>query len=322
MRRPTPSAAVFSRVDLRALGWSDSAIVRAVTSGRIVRLRRDQFALTRPDGRLSAIAAARSCAGSVISHRSAALFHGIPLYGIADFRPDLTVQPGQTGDVVGALLHRATLPHDAIVDIDGTAVTSPARTVFDLARHLPIAAGVVALDYALHVELTAWDELDEWLRACRNWPKIRQARRALGLADGRSESVLESVSRLVIMRLGLPKPEPQAQIRDLAGVLCGRVDFYWDEYGVFGEADGRLKYTDGDVLFAEKQRQEAIEDLSLIGVRWGWMDATRQTAALRARLLRGFERGTRLRHAGFPRLWSVQPTPTGRQRGKPGARRG
>jgi Transcriptional regulator, AbiEi antitoxin len=306
--RPIPPCPVFSRTDLRAHGWSDSAIARAVAAGRLVRLRRDQFSVVEANPMLAAIAAARACTGSVISHRSAAPFYDVPLYQSAPVVPDLTVQPGCTGDVVGALLHRATLRPEDVADIDGSPVTSPVRTIFDLARHLRLYPAVVALDFALHENLTNRAELADMIARYSNWPRVRRARRALALADERSESVLESVSRLVMIRLRIPTPRPQARVYDAAGELCGRVDFYWDEFGVFGEADGRLKYETGaDTLFNEKVRQEDLEDLGLVAVRWGWKHATRQVQVLARRLEHGFERGRRLRVAGSPRLWSVRP---------------
>jgi hypothetical protein len=306
MMRPLPVAEVFSRIELRALGWSDSAINRAVRSGRLIRLRRDQFAAVEANPRLAAIAAQRACGDSVISHRSGAMMHGTPLYAIAAFRPDLTVQPGQTGDVAHALLHRATLRKPDVVMIDGVPVTSPARTAIDLARHVPTVSAVVALDYLLHEQLTTWDELAQTAAECHNWPGIGAVRHALALADGRSESVLESISRLTIARLGLPKPRPQVRVYDEHGIFRGRTDFFWDDFDVFGEADGALKYEEEDTaLLEEKERQEGIERLGLTAVRWGWSHATRNTDELRRRVLWGFERARYLKASGFPRRWSV-----------------
>jgi hypothetical protein len=304
--RPIPTIPVFSRTDLRAHGWSDSAIGRAVAAGRLVRLRRDQFSVVESNPISDAIAAARSCTGSAISHRSAGLFYRVPLYECAPFIPDLTVQPGCTGDVAGALLHRATMRPEDIVELDGALVTSAARTVFDLSRHLPLYTAVAALDFALHEGLTSRAELVEMIELCDNWPKIRRARRALELAEERTESVLESISRLVMSELNIPAPRPQTTVYNSAGVFCGRVDFYWDEFGVFGEADGRLKYKDGDdSLIAEKDRQDELEDLGLVAVRWGWQHATRQVNVLARRLQHGFDRAARLRAVGSPRMWSV-----------------
>lgn len=304
--RTLPAAGVFTSSDARALGWSDSALTRAVRAGRVIRLRRDQYVAGPDTGdpTLSAIAAARSCSGSVISHRSAALLHGLPLLLSPPERPDLTVQPGRTGDVRNALLHRAGMRSRDVVEIDGLPVTSIARTVVDLARAGPVPAGVVAADAALYHDLTDPDDLADMLSACRNWPGIRRARTVIQLADARAESPLESYSRLVIVRLGLPMPDLQPGIY-VDGRLTGRLDFYWDEFGVAGEADGRSKYDTRPVLVAEKDRQEAMEDPGIVFARWGWLDA-RRPALLQRRLLRAFERGRCRDRSGFPRQWSVR----------------
>jgi hypothetical protein len=116
---------------------------------------------------------------------------------------------------------------------------------------------------------------------------------------------LESLSRLVFPILGIPRPEMQKHIFDRYGRLVGRADFYWDEFGVAGEADGRSKYDGRAILTEEKQRQEAFENLALVVVRWGWQDVTRLRHVLKTRVENGFERGRLRDAAGFPRLWTL-----------------
>jgi hypothetical protein len=143
------------------------------------------------------------------------------------------------------------------------------------------------------------------MRLCWNWPRIRRAARAVRLADGLAESPLESVSRLVLHWLRVPPPQLQVSILDQFGRFVGRPDFYWDEYGVIGEADGRAKYDSRGVLTSEKLRQEELEELGLIAVRWGWDDAVRHPHSIKNRLERGYERGRLRDRSGFTRLWSV-----------------
>jgi hypothetical protein len=161
------------------------------------------------------------------------------------------------------------------------------------------------MDAALHRELATVDELYAVTVRCWNWPKIRRAHRAMRLADARAESPLESVSRLVIRWLGLPEPEPQVRVLDEFGREIGRLDFYWERFGVFGEADGRSKYDGRDVLTAEKLRQEELESTGLIGVRWGWTDITRYPRVVKYRIGRAFERGLARDRSGLPREWSI-----------------
>ena len=64
-----------------------------------------------------------------------------------------------------------------------------------------------------------------------------------------------------------------------------------------GEADGARKY-DGrapDALLAEKRRQERLEELGFIVVRWGWDDAVRRPEATADRIRRAIARADRLR---------------------------
>ena len=306
--RPLPSAHVFTRADLRALGWTDSAITRAIRSGRLVALRRGQLARATPDDTLTAVAAARSCSDSAVSHRSALLVHGLPVVGRWDGRPVATAPPRRTGSLHEAHLHRATLwPQDVVV-VGEVPVTSVARTLIDVARNCPTSTAVAALDAALHRRIVSEAELDDVVLRCWNWPGIARAHRAIRLCDGRSESPLESVSRLTIRWLRLPPPEPQVVVLDPSGHPIARLDFYWDEFGVAGEADGRSKYDDRDVLTAEKDRQEEVENLGVCFTRWGWQHVVRRPHTLRSRVESAFERGQLRDRSGFRRQWSVRPT--------------
>jgi hypothetical protein len=91
----------------------------------------------------------------------------------------------------------------------------------------------------------------------------------------------------------------------VAGRFLGRVDFYWDDFGVVGEADGDGKYGDRQALIAEKRRQERLEEAGLVVVRWGWQDL-RDPDLLAARVRRALDRGSR--RSGI-RGWFARPAP-------------
>ena len=198
---------------------------------------------------------------------------------------------------------------DDIVLIDSIPVTSVARTLIDLGRHHTTACSVAAIDHALHNGLVTMAEIEESLLRCWNWPRIRRAQRAVRLADARAESPLESISRLVLRWLRLPPPEPQVIAVDQWGYPAGRFDFYWDEYGVAGESDGRAKYVDDPgERDKEKQRQELLEDHRVVFARWGWDEPWRHPQLLKSKLLNAFERGRARDRSGLARLWSVRPS--------------
>ena len=77
----------------------------------------------------------------------------------------------------------------------------------------------------------------------------------------------------------------QVVIVDDGGNVIARVDFLWEEFGLVGECDGRIKYSDRDALYSEKRREDAIRQRGLGMVRWGSPDLTNDVLARRLRLL-------------------------------------
>ena len=84
-----------------------------------------------------------------------------------------------------------------------------------------------------------------------------------------AESVLESISRVRLMDRGMPEPELQHEFYDSDGFI-GRVDMWWPDFKVIGEADGLGKYDDILDLRAEKIREDRLRRLGLTVVRWTW----------------------------------------------------
>jgi hypothetical protein len=249
-----------------------------------------------------------------VSHRSAALVHGLPLLGRAPDRPDLSVAPGATGDTAAALLHRARLRSHDVTSVNGIPVTSVARTLSDCARVSTTWAGVTAVDFALHERMVTDDDLRDVWQMCKSWPGGKRIEPVFELSDRLSESPLETCSRLAFVESGVPRPELQVEIRDVNGRFLGRADFYWDDQGVVGEADGRTKYLDRDVLLSEKLRQERLEQAGLVVVRWGW-DDLRRPDVLAQRVLRSLRRGERRELHQLPRSWSAGPAVSPRRAG-------
>jgi hypothetical protein len=80
------------------------------------------------------------------------------------------------------------------------------------------------------------------LERARRWPGSPGARRVIAFADGRSESVGESRSRIAIVAAGLPDPVLQWEVRRSSDIdFVGRVDFGRPELCTVGEFDGLAK---------------------------------------------------------------------------------
>ena len=314
---PATHLGVFTTHTALDAGWTHSALAHATATGRLVRVCRGVFVSAdgwddrgpQADDRRFAVrsaAATLSVGRSVASHCSAAVLAGLPLWHVPE-RPCITVPPHYTGDSRAAHLHRASLAVWQVIGTDGLLRTRCARTVLDIAREHGIENAVVAGDAALAGRLVDIARLERCAEFCAGWPGTRRAMHVLSLLDGRAESPLESISRLRFAEARLPPPEPQVDIFGLDGRWLGRLDFYWEEFGVAGEVDGRSKYRgDPDEAFLrEKRRQELMEDTNLTFVRWGRRDLD-DMSTLVARLAAGFSRGLR---RVSDRRWRARPSP-------------
>jgi hypothetical protein len=274
--------------ELRAGGFTNDEVRQFLRDGALTPLRRGTYLLGEPPDDASARhallvrAAMRELgAGAVTSHVSAAVLHGIPVWHIPLDRVHVT-RPRRTGGRCGSRVHVHTAPLDPseLAVRAGVAVTSVARTVVDLARSVPFEEAVVVADAALAAGLVDRAELDQEVRQAQRWPGVPAARRVIGFADGRSESVGESRSRVALGRAGLPAPELQWEVWSARGLRLGRVDFWWRGSRTVGEFDGRVKYgrllrpgqDPGEAVFQEKLREDALRDEGLHVVRWTWQD--------------------------------------------------
>lgn len=265
----------------RGIGLSDPEIRSLIGSGDLIPVRRgvyatrEAIAFGKSDERrghaLLAAAVQRRMPQAVISHHSAARIYGFDMLEPPDKSlVTVTLPPVRSDKSVshGVIRHRAALPTGHVQRLLGVVLTSPQRTVIDIARTSTFRQGVVVADSALRNEATHTQELRELAAACPRWPGIARAVRVAEFADPQAESVLESCARVVFHDRGLPPPQLQTP-------LCGlkyRVDFCWPEQMVVVEMDGLAKYTDnaGRKVAAQTKRDNELRRLGyeIIHVTW------------------------------------------------------
>ncbi|MGY1741564.1 MULTISPECIES: type IV toxin-antitoxin system AbiEi family antitoxin domain-containing protein [unclassified Blastococcus] len=285
-------------------GFTDDELARLVRRRELTRLQRGAYVGpgTAPDDRLRLIATLGGLrVPGVVGHASAALLHGLPLWRVPVRKLHVIRRPGSAGSGSARVhLHVARLPDDQVTMVDGVPVTDVSRTVLDLARTAPFESAVVVADAALERELTSEDELRSYLDGMGSAPGTRRAARVVDFADGRSGSVGESRSRVLIHRLGLPRPDLQVEVRRADGSRIGFCDFGWAEERTVAEFDGRIKYgrclrpgqEPGDAVFVEKIREDEIRDADRQVTRWIWADLD-VPQRVGDRLRRAFARGRR-----------------------------
>ena len=286
---------------------------REVDLGEATRLRRGVFTLAerwrtidaeqKYLDRIRAVVETRK-QDPVISHQSAAALWRIPLGSLWPAGVHVLAKPASHArSKNGVLVHRAEFDWDEIVELDGVLVTSPARTLLDLARTVSFADAVVALDHALNPRradqrvLVYAEELGERLAASGAVRGLARAQRAIDFARPNSDNPGESLSRVAIFELGFPDPELQTRHRNPRGGWY-YTDHEWLEFRLIGEFDGKGKYVKedylrgrapGDIVYEEKIREDHLRAEGFTVVRWGWAEL-----ADRGRLQRI------LRDAGLP----------------------
>jgi hypothetical protein len=229
--------------------------------------------------------------GCVLSHQSAALLHDIDLFGRELSHVTMYSRTGHRGIRYGVHRYPASLPASHVTRKFGLRVTTPARTVVDLARTGTFAEGVVAADSALHQGLVAPLELRIVASECPSRGSV-QAVRVVEFASGLAESPLESLARVAFDDQGLPPPELQVSIVGDRGFI-GRVDFYWKQYRTIAEVDGALKYADPDRARKQLWRDKALRQAGYEVVHFDWREITQHPEAVAGTLREAFRNGAR-----------------------------
>ncbi|MDY6055870.1 hypothetical protein [Micrococcus sp.] len=302
--------------------------------GELIRLARGMYcpvqawcALPAWDRFTLTVAAAAAVRPSlVLTGRTAAHLHGLPLLDVPPAVEERAFGPGHrarrpavrlplaptalAAQVPSPPSRRCVLPRwdndDAgPVPVDvalsdgtvvGTAWADALETVhLHLASTLPLRESVVPLDRLAH---TRPADVAAWARTNAEVPTHdagrRRFARACAFLDGRAESPGESVSRVIMEELGFAPPLLQHEVFSADGRFLGRVDFFWPEAGVAGEFDGLTKY-DLTLHASEAERRRAIREernrearllRRLNGVARWTWDDLRRPAQLEAELVR------------------------------------
>ncbi|MCU1509268.1 MAG: hypothetical protein JWQ12_1533 [Glaciihabitans sp.] len=235
--------------------------------------------------RVVGIAATRRT-GVVLSHWTAAAFWGLPNIDRWDDLVHTTISPSlgtrSRNDVVR---HSARLDDADVVEYGGHLVTTVARTVLDIAATARFLSAVTVADRALLVDrfgrtppMVTRAELEEAWERAQPMRAHSRSRAVLAFAETRSESPLESVSRVNMRVIGAPRPELQRSFYDGEGFI-GDCDFYWPVQNVIGESDGDSKYlvpsfragrTADQVVLDEKIREDRFRATGRGFTRWRW----------------------------------------------------
>ena len=223
---------VVSAAQLRALSLDASAVKRRVRAGELHPIHRGVYAVGHArldfDGRLWAAVLARN---AVVSHRSAAA--KIELIAIPGGRIEVTTLGAAHSDD-RILVHRSrTLTPSDVITLDGLPITTPTRTIQDLAQVLSPYRLERVLHQAEHRQLLDAAKLATPSPGRRSLA-LRAGLDTLATAEPQlTRSEVEDRMLALCDRVDLPRPEVNPP-------LLGYVpDFLWRAARLIAETDGR-----------------------------------------------------------------------------------
>jgi hypothetical protein len=241
MPSPTPLPDDLTAGPFRPRDLRDKGIGVDVLRGR--RVQRASHGVYLLDGTHPTLVDRCRAVGLVVpgdvtfSHVTAARLLGAPSWG-SDARVHLTRPPGASAlRRAGVVQHRSWLLPEERLRVAGLTVTSPGRTLLDLAGDMRLDRLVAVGDHWLRrsgVETSLLDAIGHDADGRRG---VRRFRQAVPLMDPRAESPQESLVRVWCMLAGLPFLEPQGKVWD-GGELVATVDLLDEEHRIAVEYEG------------------------------------------------------------------------------------
>ena len=285
-----------TRDHLTGAGIGRYGVAAAVEGGQLVRVRRGVYSLAPLPERARHLVSGGSPDPAYVAAVRAALL-SLGTTAIAGGRTaaalwgfDMLVEPSAVELVAaasrtstprkGVLLRRrrgAVATSYPVLGLEPLRVLTPVETVLDCAQQRPLREAVVVLDSALRSGRVTPSEVRQAVEREEVRPGGPRLRRVVGLADPASESVLESLLRLLLSQHGL-FPESQVEVRDARGALIGRVDFLFRDQRLVVECDGRRWHDPADAREQDRIRDNELERAAWRLVRVTWEDVVHHPA--------------------------------------------
>ncbi|CAJ1508407.1 hypothetical protein [[Mycobacterium] holstebronense] len=162
-------------------------------------------------------------------------------------------------------VHTETLLAGETRTVRGLPATTAARTAFDLGRHLKLTEGVQRIDALMNATDLKAVEVMALADAHRGARGLRQLDETLQLVDGGADSPYESLTRLLLVRAGFPRPQTQIPVYGDYGQLVAVIDMGWKEHLVGVDFEGAHHWID------PKQRERDAERYNTL-LELGWID--------------------------------------------------
>lgn len=175
----------------------------------------------------------------VLRGLTAAWVHGVDVRRESDFEVHVGFPKGKRiRKRPGLDICQETLEESDWVVIDGVRVTTPLRTAFDCLRLLRGGERLVVGDALTHEGLVTVEDLRRYFAGQRRLRNLRIGEALIDELEPKSESPMETRTRVVITAAGLPRPEAQWVVRTAGGRFLARLDLAYPDLKIAIEYDG------------------------------------------------------------------------------------
>lgn len=262
---------VVSRGQLVEVGMSSAAIGRRSRSGRLTTIHRGVYALgpIQPDLMTEMAAVLAGGPKAVLSHTSA-----LPVWGIRDTRVPGSIHvsvPGSgRGGRSGIRFHRVgELADDERAVIDGIPITSPGRTVVDIASMLGSREIETIVAAAERQRLIRSDELAALPDRYRGRPGMSALRALIREQADFTRSEAERRCLEMLRTAGLPRPHVNVPVGPY------ELDLLWPDAGVAIEIDGRAHHSSRPRFDGDRRKDLWLRSRGIEVIRLSWRQITR-----------------------------------------------
>ncbi|HXS84491.1 MAG TPA: hypothetical protein VN741_02510, partial [Mycobacterium sp.] len=145
-------------------------------------------------------------------------------------------------------------------------VTTPARTAYDLGRHLPRGQAIARMDALMHATPYSFEDVRLLAKRHAGARGLRRLHIALADVDGGAASPRETWLRLLLIDAGFPAPTTQIPVLDGSRPVAF-LDMGWEEFKVAAEYDGDQHRRDRSQYVKDIRRHEVVDDLGWHVVR-------------------------------------------------------
>jgi very-short-patch-repair endonuclease len=285
----TAQGGVIGAAQLCALALDRSAIRRRVRAGRLHPLHHGVYAVGHRvlgiEGRWWA--AVIACGpGTSLGFASGGGAWGVGSHGGAVI--DVIVGPGGRSRRVGIRMHRVgPLPADELTTLRGLPITTPARTLLDLAASgLRARQLELAVDRAHQLQLLDFDDLRELTTRYPKRPGSPLLKAVVERYEPRdTRSRLEELVWELCATHGIPRPHVNT-------VIEGKVrDFCWPRQRLVVEADGYAWHRSPSALADDRERDVELTLAGWRTLRFTWTQVTRRPGYVRRAILHALATG-------------------------------